>query len=223
MRRHDIISGKHWLTIAALLLSVGACIDASRVNASCAWSDAVSRPLDLTTSNDREHLRQDAQIAWELGVRYGDSIVGVASLQSSPLRRACRETLRDSIVARHGVTKAQVREALLRRVLWVDVLAVFLPMVLLTFFVTQFAAQFVRGVHGNFARALLFSAPAALIMAGLTQYWAMAIETLRLRNYHLSDRVLTLPNNNHQVLIVGVLYLICLFAVHRASVSTRAR
>lgn len=223
MRRREVSRGRRWLAISALLLNVGACIDSSRVNASCAWTDAVNSPLDLTTSNDREHLRQDAQIAWELGVRYGDSIAGVSSLQSSVNRRACRDVLQDTIIARHSVTKAQVREAVLRRVLWIDALAVWLPMVLLTVFVTRFAAQFVRGLHGNVSRTLLFSAPAALIMAGLTQYWAMAVETLRLRNYHLSDRVLTLPNNNHQVLIVGVLYLICVLAVHRASVPTRAR
>jgi hypothetical protein len=217
MRRSEAMRGKTCLTVAVVLLGTSACIDAPRVNGTCAWSDPLSIPLDLTKSPDREHLRQDVQVAWELSVRYGDTRYGVPSLLAAPLRRDCRQALEDTIVARHGVTAADVRAASRWRVWWIDAVAVFVPMILLTILATRMGALYFRGSLRGIPRAVLLAVPTALIMTGLAQYWAMSVETLRLRNWHLSDRVWTLPIANHPALAVGVLFAICLLAAPRVS------
>jgi hypothetical protein len=52
-------------------------------------------------------------------------------------------------------------------------------------------------------------------MTGLAQYWAMGLETLRLRDWHLSDRVWALPSVNHRVLAISALFVICLLAARQ--------
>jgi hypothetical protein len=82
------------LGVAAIAL-VG-CMDASRVNSVCAWSDSVARPLDLRTRIDRQHLRLDAEVANELMVRFGDVRYRNRPDMAAPMRRQCMSTLVDS-------------------------------------------------------------------------------------------------------------------------------
>src|SRR5512138_2314569 len=117
-------------TARAVALSVlfCGCIDSSRVNSTCTWSDSLHRRLDLTQRADREHLRRDVEVANELMVRIGDAHAPHRPDIQRPYRDACMSALMDTIIARHGVTSAQIHAAERDRVWWADFLAVFLPL-----------------------------------------------------------------------------------------------
>jgi hypothetical protein len=216
------IEGRLAIAIAVgVVLVASACVDASRVNAVCAWSDSVASPLDLGRRADREHLRQDAQVAWELAVRYGDATNRHPAESGYPLRRACRSALDDSIATRHHVPAATAREAALWRLWWADVVTVFLPMLMVVAVFTNRAVWFLRGTPPLVRRAL--PVIVALLLTGLTNYWAMTVETLRLRNEHLADRVTALPTASHAFLTFTGLFVVCLIVarttVRRGSAS----
>src|SRR5438094_400833 len=105
------------LSCAAL---TAACIDASRVNTDCRWTDEGMGTLNLARAADREHLRQDVQVAWEVGLRFADLRYRHNPRLARPLLESCRGAMYDSIIARHGVTRADIARATYARVWRVD-------------------------------------------------------------------------------------------------------
>jgi hypothetical protein len=208
--------------IAALfVLASAACIDSTRVNAHCAWSDPVTNALDLRRSEDREHLRQDAQLAWELSVRYGDTRFRTEPQLARPFRRECRRALEDSIIARHAVTEGDVRTATHWRVWWVELVAVILPMMLLalvashwvTYRLTTRADREQR--WASVTRTIVAAAIVALVVAGLSQCWATIVECIRLHDGHVADRVTVLPSIAHMNATFAVAFVLCLISATR--------
>ncbi|MEP6618576.1 MAG: hypothetical protein ABJE47_04660 [bacterium] len=204
------------IALAIVLVSASACIDATRVNDTCTWSDPVAGALDRRRSRDRDHLRQDAQIAWELSVRYSDTRYRHAPALARPLRRECRQAVEDTIRARHAVTAQDIRTATVSREWWIDVVAVFLPMLGLAVVGTDALMRRARGAFDGERRVrmlvatLLLVAAIALAVAGVTQYWAMIVESIRLRDEHVADRGTVLPSAVHAGLTMGVSFLVCL-------------
>jgi len=184
------------IVFVAVLLS-SACIDASRVNSECRWTEASTASLDLDRAADREHLRQDAQVAWEVGQRFADVRYRHEPNSARPLLDSCRAAMRDSIIARHHVTRAEVGRAMRARLWWVDIVAVFLPMVMVTVLVTWLLAREVERFMTRDVTWLSFGAVIALMMTGLTQIWAMAVESWRLRNEHIAGRGSVVPTVAH--------------------------
>jgi hypothetical protein len=205
--RRVAIAGALWLTAALPI----ACIDPGRVNRECHWMDTSSRPLNLDRAADREHLRQDAQVAWEVGQRYADRRYRTQPLLARPLLDACRSAMFDSIVARHGVTRADVDRATRARRWPVDIITVFLPMLAVAILVALVAAREVERLMGNGSASavaqLVIIAIVALVMAGLMQIWAMSVETWRLRNEHIAGRAFVIPSVAHSAIAVAVMVI----------------
>ncbi len=206
--RRVLIGGT--MLCAALL---AACIDPARVNATCRWTDAVSTRLDLTRATDREHLRQDAQVAWEVAQRYADVRYRTSPSLARPLLDSCRTMLNDSIMARHGVAAADIQRATYTRVWWIDVAVIALPMVLLTAIGMDAATrELCRSIGKERARTIILPilvGLVALIATGTGQLWAMVVETWRLRDGHIAGRVFALPSVAH----AGVAFaLLCVVA-----------
>ena len=207
--RHAALAAS--LSVAAAL-SLG-CIDASRINRECRWTDTRSGPLDLDRAADREHLRQDAQVAWEVGQRYGDVRYRTQPRLELPLVGACRSAMFDSIAARHGVTRADVDRATRARLWPVDVAAVFLPMLALAVVAAVFAARELERVIGTRWAAALAARGVlvcliALVMAGLTQIWAMSVESWRLRNEHIAGRAFVVPSVAHPAIALATMLIV---------------
>jgi hypothetical protein len=188
------------LTIAALLAG---CIDRTRVNDTCTWSDAVSGPLDLRQRADREHLRADAEIANELMVRFGDVHGPHRPDLERPYREQCMRSMIDTITARHAVTRAQFTAAERERIWWADVLLVFLPMAMLGAAGSDYIARRVCRGFDPEDRAvatiavIVLSFLAAGLTLGVTNVWAFAVEGWRLRNGHVSNRAFLIPIVTH--------------------------
>lgn len=201
-------------SIVAVVLLAG-CIDSSRVNDSCTWTDTVARRLDLGRRSDREHLRQDAEIANELMVRFGDAHIRHNPQIQRPFRDRCIAATVDSIVARHGVTPADFHAAERARIWWADFLVVFLPMGILAVAVMDFAT---RRVCRNFEpedRAIalvsivVLTPVVALLALGVANFWSFAVEGYRLRNGHVSNRAFLIPVVTHGWIAYAVVLVLC--------------
>jgi hypothetical protein len=168
--------------------SLASCIDASRVSTTCRFIDGVAGTLNLARVSDREHLRQDAQVAWEVGQRYADVRYRSQPNLARPILNACRGAMYDSIASR-------------ARLWWVDICFVFLPMLVVTAIAmdvtTREIERSVANAKARVAVLAMFVGLVALIATGVMQMWAMTLETLRLRNGHIAGRVFTLPSVAH--------------------------
>ena len=208
--------------IVVCTVFLGACIDASRVNATCRWTDSSSAKLDLTQTGDREHLRQDVQIAWEVAQRYADVRYRTNPRMSGPLLDACRDAMDDSIASRHGVTLGAIARARYARTWSVDIALVFLPTILLTVVAMRLAARETqRSVKTEKTKMIVLPGAAilvALIAASIMQMWAMMLETFRLRNEHIAGRAFVLPSVAHRGIAFASL---CVVAVIVAVVTMR--
>jgi outer membrane murein-binding lipoprotein Lpp len=200
--------------IVATVLLCG-CIDSSRVNDTCSWSDSVARRLDLTQRDDREHLRQDAEIANELMVRFGDAHLRHNPEIQRPFRDRCISATIDSIVARHGVTRADFHAAERMRVWWADFLIVFLPLGVLTVLAMDAAT---RRVCRSFdpedrvpaAVSLFLLVPVVAVLAlAVMNFWSFSAEGFRLRDGHLSNRAFLIPVVTHGWLAYAATLVIC--------------
>lgn len=212
--------------LGAVLLA--ACIDPARVNASCRWTDAVSGRLDLTHATDREHLRQDAQVAWEVAQRYADVRYRRNPALARPLLDSCRAMLNDSIVARHGVAMADIQRASYARVWWIDVIVIIVPAALLTAIGMDAATrELLRSVEEDKVRTIMLPilvGLVALIATGAAQIWAMTVETWRLRDSHIAGRGFMLPSVVHPGIAFASLCIIAaITTVWRRSRESRTR
>ena len=194
---------QRWILGAVLALTTTACIDATRVNTQCRWTDSVERHLDLGNAADRDHLRMDAKLAGELGLRLADLRYRNVPRLASPIRHACTDALYDSIIARHAVTRVQIDTATRARVWWADILAVLLPAALLLAVAMDVVTRRVCRSFEEQDRTMalvsitVLTPMVALLGLGITQFWSMAIEAWLLRNGHVSFRVAEIPAIAH--------------------------
>src|SRR6185437_11368083 len=117
-----------------------------------------------------------------------------------PLVGACRSAMFDSIAARHGITRADVDRATRARLWPVDVAAVFAARELERVIGTRWAAALA-------ARGVLVCL-IALVMAGLTQIWAMSVESWRLRNEHIAGRTFVVPSVAHPAIALATMLIV---------------
>jgi hypothetical protein len=196
-----------WLV---LLLGVSACLDRSRINAACRWSDPVAGPLNPHDATQRRHLREDALVAEELGIQLGDSFRGRLSVaERGLLRQACTDSLFQVIAAAHQVSIAEIREAGTERDIAIDIGVVMVPMVVLFVLVARhYAARALRAFDPE-ERVIILVAVGlmALAVSGLSlmvgTLWAWLVEMVRIGNSHLSYRAGRLPWREH----VGALFV----------------
>jgi hypothetical protein len=201
--------------LGILTLGASGCIDATRVNNECRWTDSRNGPLNLTNAADRDHLRMDEKIADELGLRLADLRYRNVPTMAAPIRRRCTDALFDSIVVRHGVTMPQIRAAAFYRVWWADILAVFLPAFIVIGVAMDLVTRRVCRAFGTDDRAMahvsmVFLTPlVALLGLGVTQFWAMGVEAWFLRNGHVSGRAFETPAVAHGWITYVVALVLC--------------
>src|ERR1043166_497298 len=109
----------------------------------------------------------------------------------------------DSIVARHGVTLTDIDRATYARVWWVDVAVVFVPMLVVIALGMDAVARIVA------LPPVASVGLVALVGAGATQLWAIILESLRLRNGHVSGRVVAVPSIAHAGITLATACVIC--------------
>ena len=151
-------------------------------------------------------------MAWEVGQRYADVRYRRQPTLARPLLDVCRAALYDSIMSRHGVTVADIETATFARNWWVDVTLVFLPMIVITAVAMDVTTREIRrSVNQPDARTILtliVTPLVALIATGVTQMWAMMLETWRLRNEHIAGRAFVVPSVAHRAIAFASLCVV---------------
>lgn len=207
--------GRCALVLCVSLASVG-CLPRERINADCQWTlDAALTAADERTRS--AHLLEDVRVARELGIRYAD--VSAGRMNRPEWRRAlewCTERSLTEIEGAHGASRAELTRVGSTRELWIDLLAVMLPVALLFAAVSRVIVARVFTDYGRDDRRV-----AAVVMAILTplaggvavavaQMWGVVVEQLRLRDDHISYRAVDLPADRHGWLLWAI--AIALFA-----------
>ncbi|HEX6535692.1 MAG TPA: hypothetical protein VF041_13935 [Gemmatimonadaceae bacterium] len=167
-------------------------------------------------------------MAEELGIRHGDAILGHVNTDTGRRAREwCTEISMQEIMHRHNVSRAELASLTGVRVLWVDLLAVFLPMGAVFLVVSRRVIE--RVVAGYdpedrwlaLAVLIILMPVAAGLALGVTQMWGWLVEVLRVRDEHISYRAFELPASRHGWLVWGA--AMALFAVVAVTVLLRKR
>jgi len=219
------------LHVVVLLPALVGCLDRSRFNASCNWSEPNAAGLDVAKSDARRHLRNDGLLAEELGIRLSDSLhPGVFSADANRVRMACTDSLFALIARTHSVAIEDVRAAATQRDVLVDVALVLFPMIMVLWFAAARLADRVRRrfLPGEPTLALGFTLLMALAASGLWwvvgEQWSWMVEMLRLRDGHISYRAGRLPWYGFGVpLFVSGVFLFCWIAWSRWRREARGR
>lgn len=179
-----------WLAAGTCLcIALPACGPRERVNARCEWTGDSGGALDLSRSEDWQHLVTDAQLAEDLAVRYADAAEarGIGRRE----RARCMGTLMATIRARHGVTEAGLQRARAHRDPTFDraVLASFL--VLFTIGGCLACGMVCRRYVADprvvrVSAAALTTLAAGALAVPLSSQWITAWELVRVGNDHLS-------------------------------------
>ena len=207
--------------VGPLLLLVAGCLPRERLNSTCEFREP-PRALDLSVAADRRHLREDAQVAEELGVRQGDATRGRESIPERTTRaEGCTAAVFDQIARIHGVSRTSVEAAALHRSLWLDIVLVFLPAGLVALFICMAIAD---RVNGRFAAeepaiwlvmAVLSGLVVSFVIMFVGEMWSWLVEMLRIDDLHISYRAFQLPWSRHRWLLYAVSVGLFLFVTYR--------
>jgi hypothetical protein len=222
------------LWVVLVVMSSGGCVPRGRVNAACAWSGDAASPIDPRAAPGARHLRQDAELAEELAIRYADATRGSRSghyAGADEYRRArdhCMDALFDTIARTHGVDAAVVRAAIGNRPAAFDavVLASFALVYVLAAAIvaSALARRFPRDEPIAAAIAVVMSAAAAA-MTGVMAFalWSAGAEMIRIGNAHMSYRAGRVPWSHHLwVLYAGGVGVFVAAAAIRYGAALRA-
>ena len=189
---------------AVACLCVVGCLPQARTNAACRWTDDAATPAPPGDASRRAHLMEDVRVAKDLGIRYADASAGRMDTPAWHRAQAwCTERSFAEIMSRHRVSRAEITALAGDRELWIDLLAVFLPMAVLflaasRIIVARIAGGYDRQDRGLAALVLVVVAPVAAGAAvALAQIWGVIVEQLRLRGDHISYRAFELPASRH--------------------------
>ena len=208
-------------------VSLSACIPAQRINRDCRFTEP-ARPLDLSLTADRNHLRDDARLAEELGVRHGDATRGRETIPERTARaEGCTGALFDQIARLHGVPALTVAAAAQQREAWVDGVFVFLPAALVYWLLCVVVVDRMNarlGDEDDRTRLwlLLLAAP---FISGLGLFlgemWAWLVEMVRIHDMHISYRAFRLPWVRHRLalFLLGTVVFLVLAHQRRRTMS----
>jgi hypothetical protein len=191
------------LAAIVCLCAVG-CLPRARINAACRWTDGSISLAALGDTASRAHLMEDVRVANDLGIRYADASAGRMNTPAWHRAQAsCTERSIAEIMRLHRVSRAEIGRVASAREIWIDLLAVFLPLAVLFLaasrtIVARIVAEYDRQDRGVAAVLLAVLAPlAAGTAVALAQIWGVTVEQLRLRDDHISYRAFDLPARRH--------------------------
>jgi hypothetical protein len=187
----------------------------------CQWPHESHHDLDRRNTVDLRHLRDDAQFAEELAIRYGDSLRQKEGLtEAREKRMQCMETLFATIATSHGVTKDEVRDAASERDWRMDFTLVNLPIALaFALFAYHLCGRVFNAIDARSTATiavLILSVLVSLCGVMVGEMWAGAVEIIRIGNGHLSFRTARIPwSSEREYLFTSGLLLFWLIAAFR--------
>ena len=184
-------------------------------DAVCQWPQDNVGPLDLSDARQGMHLRNDAEKAEDLAIRYADghSRPNHGHTMDEYLRtlNRCKADLFGAISKDHKVTPTEVRESIdkYRRTSLDAVVILFFGLCY-----GLFTDQFVRKIWRRFPpkegrlpgilATVVLSPVVSILGVIFGEAWSNAAETLRIGYGHLVDRSSRIPWVNHRPVIFAV-------------------
>lgn len=188
------------LIISVVIVGPAGCMPQERINRSCEWRNDTVLTAPPRSAGRWDHLKEDARVAQDLGIRYGDSVGGrIWNDANRRARESCTNASLQQIMRQHGVSRAEIVAVTGARELWLDLLLVIAPMLVLFVAASRVVVRQVTADYDPEDRwvvviILVFLTPiVAFIGVGLAQIWAVVIEEYRLRSDHISYRAAYLP------------------------------
>lgn len=194
--------------LLAGLVCLCSCLPQDRINTRCDWANDSAGSLDLSHDKDRRHLEADANLAEDLGIRYGDTFRSTDGIQVEGQKRGeCTRELLALIASKHRVRAQAVESARGARNTWIDVALIYIPMAIVFAFVARWVVRKIRRSLDDEPRwmllgALVFAVPIVAgfgLMGGEQYEWL--VEWARLRNAHLSYRAFRMPITHHALVV----------------------
>jgi hypothetical protein len=182
----------------ALLGLLSGCLRREGLKAHCQWPHEPERNLDLHSTADQRHLRDDAQFAEELAIRYSDPLRQTEGMTVARNKRIeCMTVLFDQIAALHGATADEVSQSAFHRDANADFAFVFFPMAafFILFAYRLCGRMFQRIDSRSSATVITFIISILVSACGVLvgEMWALGVETFRVGNGHLSFRTARIP------------------------------
>jgi hypothetical protein len=206
------------------LLSLCSCLPQDRINTRCEWANDSAGALDLSRHVDRRHLALDANLAEDLGIRYGDTFRSTDGIVVGGQKRGqCTRELLALIATKHSISPQAVEAARGTRNIWFDIGLVFIPVTIAFGIASVWIVRRIRrGLHDEpgwmTMGALVFAIPIVAglgLMAGEQYEWL--VEWARLRNAHLSYRAFRMPITNHALVAwIGAMILFAIVIISDA-------
>ena len=201
-------SAYHFRQLAALqcALLLSGCLDPARLNASCEWiGDTPSAPLDMTIAADRRHLANDVRIAGENATRYRDSVkIRFGFAAAGRLDNECLDRLYTTIGAQHRVRRVDIDAAARMRDVPLDIALVYFPIGTLFLFISlRMSRRFFRRMPPPGERwtvlvsVVWLGLVASAVATAVAYLHSWNVETVRLRDFHISFRAAYLPIGRH--------------------------
>ena len=201
-------------------------------NSGCRWPAQTPRQLDLSKSAARTRLRQGAQLAEDLAIRYADAHNGPNSghfeswAAYNNARDLCMDWLFANVATDDGVTAQAVSAAVTQRPMAFD-LAVTLSFAVFYFLVANAMAQRIWRrfpIQDGWIAGVIATAAVSIVVGAAGVFtgaiWAGTAESIRLGTGHLSYRLNRVPWRHHQFALFMV--AIALFWI-AAAVQSRRR
>ncbi len=220
--RTDLVRG--FICLCSLVV-LTACLPKERLNTRCEWIDPSTTFLDPSIDSDVRHLNLDANLAEDLGIRYGDTFRSTEGIIVGAQKRGeCTRKLIGVIAARHRLSVERVEAARGKRNVWIDIALVYVPMAIMFCFVAYFMmVRIRRGLYDEprwmLIVAVVIATPIVAgfgLMAGQQYEWL--VEWARLRNAHLSYRAFRMPITQHALYawIGAMILFVCVAALSDA-------
>ena len=207
-----------------------ACAHHPAPNSNCKWPNEVhAKALNLKQSSDRQHLSDDAEFAEDLAIRYADSCCknfdGTSA--GADARDTCMADLFRVIANTHKVSPDEVRRALGHRRLSFD-LAVILSFAIVYGCGASVCVRWIFRTYRareDLTTMVIMTTIGSLLtsVAGviLGEVWSGILESLRIRNGHMSYRAARIPWTQHhlELFVAGVVVFLLIAAFHRRAVT----
>jgi len=178
------------------------------ISPNCAWSEDDQRTLKLETIAERRHLREDAETAEDLAIRWADKYFSLKPEYGSQ-RDECMESLFKGLADHHRVDIDLVLQYSRERDIVADLASILsfglLYVAVVYYLIGKLRRKFSEDEAINFwAVTIVLSVGGGLVGLLVGNLWSIVIETYRLNSAHLSYRMNRLPIRRY-----GFVFLLC--------------
>ena len=195
------------------------------VSRNCQWMEEDNHPLNLQIGADRRHLRNDAETAEDMAIRWADQNFHLRP-EWLPQGEQCLASLFSGVARQHGVDVATVARYRGSRDVFVDAIVILsfgaLYLVAAYLVAGRIRRRFPEGEPGFWVMSVAMAFGVGLVAVMVGMLGSIVIEGVRLNSGHLSYRMNRIPARQYWVqLYLCSIVIFGLAALVRSRVQRR--